>query len=270
MTCAEFRELAALYTLGALTPEEAAAADAHLEQPEHEGCLDSLQTASAGMVKLARSLPGRRPPPRVWAAIEARVAAVSAPRAAAGMRWRERAAWVAAVAAVMLLGTTLAARQQLLRTNSMLGAASANANGLKDQCLKELASSHAEGDRLRMMVTLLQSPTSQIVSFAPQPGQPPFGARAVVDLAQRKAMVVSASLTPQPGKDFQLWVLRGATPEPAGLLRSDATGTVLASIDPALLAAPFDALAVSVEPAGGSPTGKPTGSVVLVGPLSKS
>jgi anti-sigma-K factor RskA len=267
MTCAEFREIAALYALGALDPEQAAAAEAHLAEPRHEACFETLRAASAITETLARSLPGRRPSARVWSRIEARIAAAAAPAASARGRWRESAGWLAAAAAVVLLGTALASRQGLLRQNTMLSAASADANGQKQQCLEELASSRAETDRLRAMAQLLQSPTSRVVAFAPQPGQPSFGARAVVDLAQRKAMVLSASLHPQAGKDFQLWVLRGSTPEPAGLLRADASGTVLAAVDPSLLTAPFDALAVSLEPAGGSPTGKPTGPVVLVGPL---
>jgi anti-sigma-K factor RskA len=186
------------------------------------------------------------------------------------MALRERIAWFVAAAAVLLCAATFFGRQKLLESNALLASSWVETNAAKDDCLHELTASRAQGEQLRTVVALLQSPTSKVVAFAPQPGQPAFAARAVVDLAQHRAMVLSASLPKQAGKDFQLWVIRGSAPEPAGLLRGDSTGTVLAAIDPALLGTSFDALAVSVEPAGGSPTGKPTGSVVLVGALSKS
>jgi anti-sigma-K factor RskA len=270
MTCAEFRELAALFAMGALSPEETAAAEAHLQESTHEGCFEALRIASSGAEALARALVPAKPDDRVWRGIEARLQPTERRARARRMGMRERAAWFIVAAALLLCATTFVARRQLMQSNALLASSWIDANGAKDECLRDLTSSRAEGEQLRAVVSLLQSPSSRVVAFAPQPGQPVFAARAVVDLPKRKAMVLSASLPRQAGKDFQLWVLRGSKPEPAGLLRGDSSGTVLAAIDPALLGSPFDALAVSVEPLGGSPTGKPTGSIVLVGPFSKS
>jgi len=270
MTCAEFRELAALYSVGALSHEETAAAEAHLQEPNHEGCFEALNTASSGVEILARSLVPVKPDDSVWRGIETKLRPVERRAHPRVMSLRERAAWFIAAAAILLCAITLVARRQLLQNNATLASAWVDTNGAKDECLHDLGASRADGEKLRTVVALLQSPSSKVLAFAPQPGQPVFAARAVVDLAQHKAMVLSASLPKQAGKDFQLWVLRGSTPESAGLLRGDSSGAVIASIDPALLGSAFDALAVSVEPQGGSPTGKPTGSVVLVGPLSKS
>jgi anti-sigma-K factor RskA len=270
MTCAEFRELAALYALGALSADETAAAEAHLQEPNHEGCFESLRTASAGTEALVRSLVPVKPADRVWRGIEAGVRPEDRRGHSRVMAMRERVAWFVAAAAVLLCAATFFGRQKLIEGNALLASSWVETNAAKDECLHELSASRAQGEQLRTVVALLQSPSSKVVAFAPQPGQPAFAARAVVDLTQHKAMVLSASLPKQAGKDFQLWVIRGSSPEPAGLLRSDASGTVVAAIDPALLGSSFDALAVSVEPTGGSPTGKPTGSVVLVGALSKS
>lgn len=71
-----------------------------------------------------------------------------------------------------------------------------------------------------------------------------------------------------PGKAYELWALpRGGAPVSLGLL--PAAGTSERTLNPAqraaLLAA--DKVAVSVEPAGGSPTGSPTGPVVIVASL---
>ena len=71
------------------------------------------------------------------------------------------------------------------------------------------------------------------------------------------------------GRAPQLWLIPpGLDPQPLGLL--DPTRPVTFAIPPRLLPqATRDAvLAVSLEPPGGSPTGRPTGPVVAQGPLT--
>lgn len=260
MTCADFKELAAVFALGALDPLERAAAEAHLAEATHQGCFEALAEASAGMEALARTLPSPRPDAGIWRDIEARVS----PRQQ-GLRLREGLAWSAAAAALLLLF----AGSARLRERSAAEVASVQRE--KQQCLGELSSLRGEAEAQRSAIALLQSPTTTVVSFAPQPSGGGLGARALVDVAARKGMVLSSALLPRAGKDFELWIIRGKeAPVPAGLLRAGLSGAVLASIDPQLLAGGADALAVSVEPAGGSPTGLPTGDVVLVGALPKS
>ena len=259
MTCAEFKELAAAFALGGLDPAEQAAAEAHLAEAAHEGCFEALRQASAGLEALARTLPAPRPAAEIWRAIEAQVV----PRG--GVSPREAIAWTAAAAAVVLLFTG-GARERRLHA-----AAVAGVEREKQQCLGELSSMRGEVEAQRSAIALLQSPSTQVVSFAPQAAGGGLGARALVDVAARKGMVLSSALAPRAGKDFELWIIRGKeAPVPAGLLRAGQSGTVLASIDPRLLAGGADALAVSVEPQGGSPSGAPTGDIVLVGALPKS
>ena len=67
------------------------------------------------------------------------------------------------------------------------------------------------------------------------------------------------------GKSYELWALpRGGSPVSLGLLPAAgrAERTLSEPQRLALLAA--DKVAVSVEPAGGSPTGSPTGPIVIV------
>ncbi len=259
MTCAEFKELAAVLALGALDPAERAAAEAHLAEASHEGCFEALQQASTGVEALARTLPSPRPPAAIWSAIEARVA----PRQGFGPR--EAIAWTAAAAAALLLFAG-GARERRLHAEAVAGV-----EREKQQCLGELSSLRGEAEAQRSAIALLQSPTTQVVSFAAQPTGGGLGARALIDVAARKGMVLSSALLPRAGKDFELWIIRGKeAPVPAGLLRAGQSGTVLASIDPQLLAGGADALAVSVEPLGGSPSGAPTGDIVLVGALPKT
>ncbi len=70
------------------------------------------------------------------------------------------------------------------------------------------------------------------------------------------------------GRDYELWALpKGGSPVSLGLL--PAAGMLqhdLTAVQQAALAhAPQ--VAVSIEPAGGSPTGQPTGAIVFVAPL---
>jgi len=68
-----------------------------------------------------------------------------------------------------------------------------------------------------------------------------------------------------PGKDYELWALpKGGQPVSLGLL--PATGTFAHALSEPQRAAlrAADKVAVSVEPTGGSPTGSPTGPVIIV------
>lgn len=87
-----------------------------------------------------------------------------------------------------------------------------------------------------------------------------------VDVSQGRLAIKSINATaPAPANSYELWILPagGAAPRSLGLLP---TGT--ASVDAELpvelrsLLASAQGLAVSLEPAGGSPTGAPTGPVV--------
>jgi anti-sigma-K factor RskA len=83
-----------------------------------------------------------------------------------------------------------------------------------------------------------------------------------VDLETRTLSVRPVAAEPQPGKSYQLWIAAdklGPAPRSLGLIDAQGvtTHTALAQYDRAILEkATFG---VSLEPAGGSPTGKPTG-----------
>ena len=79
---------------------------------------------------------------------------------------------------------------------------------------------------------------------------------------------VVGAVPPAAGKSYELWALpRGGAPVSLGLLPASgrAERTLSEPQRTALLAA--DKVAVSVEPAGGSPTGSPTGPIVIVSNL---
>ncbi len=64
----------------------------------------------------------------------------------------------------------------------------------------------------------------------------------------------------EAGRDYQLWLIGASgVPVPLGLLREAEVVTDVAALIPG------ETLAVSLEPAGGSPTGAPTGPVLVTG-----
>src|SRR6185369_6901435 len=116
MDCAQFKELAPAFALGALEESERAACAAHLAGGgAHDGCADALGEAQAVAAQLGALLPPRRPRSRVWDAIEASLVTRSRPAGAgpaapgaqptmAPLRpaprrvWRELGGWFVAAA----------------------------------------------------------------------------------------------------------------------------------------------------------------------------
>lgn len=93
---------------------------------------------------------------------------------------------------------------------------------------------------------------------------------AALSTERRTLQLRAAQPTPAPaGRSYELWLLpaEGGAPVSLGVLPAlDARVTLAAAQAPRLRTGAK--LAVSVEPAGGSPTGAPTGPVILVGDIS--
>ncbi len=111
-------------------------------------------------------------------------------------------------------------------------------------------------------------PSSQYVALLQgQGGGPAF--ILTVDGATRNFTVRKVGATPEPGKSFELWLISDKLPRPRSLGvigASDFTArAALASYDPDVVNAAT--YAVTVEQAGGSPTGQPTSSPVFSGKL---
>lgn len=91
---------------------------------------------------------------------------------------------------------------------------------------------------------------------------------ALVDMTSGEVKIADAALTPN-GKSAELWMIGDdGVPKSMGLLADHGTSRVILSSDKRKQLAEGITLAVSVEPVGGSPTGKPTGPVVAAGKLS--
>jgi anti-sigma-K factor RskA len=97
-----------------------------------------------------------------------------------------------------------------------------------------------------------------LVSFSRRPGEP-----AEIRVAAEAVQAIA-------GRAFELWVLpgAGAAPISLGLLPDRGEARLPVRTEIAALLTPGAALAVSVEPPGGSPTGQPTGPVTYQGKLT--
>jgi anti-sigma-K factor RskA len=89
-----------------------------------------------------------------------------------------------------------------------------------------------------------------------------------VNIETRSLTVRPVAAPPQPDKAYELWIIDAklGAPRSLGLLnQQNATAPSVAPYDPAVIE---DATyAVTIEPPGGSPTGKPSGAPVFVGKL---
>lgn len=86
----------------------------------------------------------------------------------------------------------------------------------------------------------------------------------VVDRAANRLMLAAARLS-VPGRSAQLWVIANGTPRALGLVDPASPTRLSPPPGTGVLLTTDATLAVSVEPVGGSPTGKPTGPVILTG-----
>ena len=114
-------------------------------------------------------------------------------------------------------------------------------------------------------------PSGQYVAVLQQDGSSPAFI-LTVDAATRNFTVRRVGATEEPGKSFELWLISDKLPQPRslGVIGADefTERPVLSSLDAATI---NDATyAVTVEQAGGSPTGAPTSAPIFSGRLIES
>ena len=235
-----FDDLKDAYVLGALPEDERASVEAYLAlHPERQAEVDDL-VGVAGLLALA---PPEQDPPaalrrRLMGVVESEAVGPSAPQRRQASSWLDRLGGLRnlalGAAAVLVVG--------LLSWNLLL---QGDVQDLRGQVEEARSANEAQQTREIALGG----------AWAEQ------GARAeVTALKDDRAILVVEDMPSMPeDRTGQVWVIRGENPEPSGLL--EPSGNMAATAITAPLRG-ADAIAVTVEPAGGSE--KPTSDPVLV------
>jgi anti-sigma-K factor RskA len=261
-----FRESAALYAVGALTPEEHRAFAVHLQTCAE--CADELRSFQPTTEALLRGVPQIDPPfslrDRVLAGLEPKGIRAVAPVVHPKSAWPFSAAWMSAAALLLVtigLGSyAIALRQRVSGLEFRLQDTAARLAQSERQV--EAATRAATGAQVQLAV--LMAPDLDRVDLAGQPRAPRAAGRAFWSRS-RGLVFAAASLPALPaGRIYQLWVVTASNQAiSAGLVRPDASGSVTTWFDtPVDMPAPA-AMAVTIEPDGGVPA--PTGDKYLLG-----
>jgi anti-sigma-K factor RskA len=267
-------ELCAAHALGSLDEADRERLERHLAAGCPE-CEAALADFSAGTVLLAASAPAAQPSARlkerVLAAVhaeETRAMQEATGRGTGQARDRRRPAkpprrYVAAAfygwaAAACLAAAVFLFARTTWRLRAEVDASREVIAGLEERLLQE-----------ETWARVVNSPSARVAVLTPTPaGNADLRARAMVDPATRRAVIVFAHFEAPSGRDYELWAIRGTAPTSLGVVKADASGTAIVRIEDIGDPATLNALAVSLEPAGGSPTPTaPTGPVVMLGAL---
>jgi anti-sigma-K factor RskA len=220
--------LAAELAFGLLDPADRQAAETRLASN------DAFAGAHARWQGYAAAMvdhPGEAPSASVWTAIEARLPANDIATAApASLRWWKTGTLVASAAAVVLGVIALQKPQTIIERVPVAQQATAP-----------------------MVAVLTGKKGFVTVSFDPSSGRMTSAATGL-DLGEHSP---------------ELWVIPAdGKPRSMGVMKASAPGWAKLPATASSLMAAGVTIAVSVEPVGGSPTGQPTGPVILTGKLA--
>jgi anti-sigma-K factor RskA len=240
MTHDEMNELYELYVLGALEPAEAAEIDEHVRtQCEH--CISHISDATLVAASLSGVADLQKPPAR----LRQRVIASVKPERAKNRGWFWAVAGLSAACAGLIA----------LAVNT-----ASSVNTYRDQ----ISVLTAERSQLREAVEILSRSETRTVQF----GQADNQAHGRVFVNRNRGLVFVGSQLPQlaANRTFQLWLIpaAGAPPQSAGVFKPNAAGDFV-NVRTTPIGTGVQAIAVSVEPNGGSPA--PTTTPILVVPL---
>ncbi len=221
--------LAAAYVLGTL-PARARMRLARVAQTDTM-VASTIRAWELRLSPLAEAAPSITPPPGVWRVIALRLGLEPVRPRTPGPWWTRLAFWRGLAAASLV--ATLA-----------LG--------------------------VTLIARMPEPPMQPIVVVLAGPDAKP-ALLATIPRGERSMMVKTVGGDPvPPGKSLELWMLpNGAAPRSLGLLPAGGVGRVMLPATSDVAFANVPALAVSLEQAGGSPTGAPQGPVLYTGKVEK-
>jgi anti-sigma-K factor RskA len=256
-------ELLPFYALDALTEEEKELVESYLaEHPEARLQLQELQPGASALPYAVAPL---EPPGRVKESLMRRVAS--------DVQARERSsAGAVSLARVQKEPTQAGSRFETIFRVLSLGAAAiamiwafvlnaqvGRLQGQVDSLNEQVAGQSQSIDDLIKNLPQSDVITVSLESTGEQPR--PLG-QLIANPKDTSAVVVISGLPPlEPGKTYQVWLIRGA-PVSAGLLTVDENGQSVLIITSEESIGSFEALGISIEPEGGS--AQPTENQIVV------
>lgn len=246
MTHAEMESLYELYVLGVLEPDLAAEIDAHLKDDCQE-CTAGVARATRVVAALSGLAEPVQPPPelrdRVLASVRRRPEVTP-------IRKPNRLSWLAPALAAACVILAVAA-----------GWFGSQLNKAQD----ELATVRGERNQLRSALEILSKSDTRAVQF----GRAQTVPHGRVLASRGGGLVFVGSNLPRlaANRTYQLWLVPNTgAPKSGGLFKPNAAGDSVQVSQIAANPAENKAVAVSIEPEGGSPA--PTTTPIIVVPLS--
>ena len=243
-------DLIDLYALGALEPDEQSAVDEHLD--ECAQCRARLEQAKELVLLLAWTPDQHDPPPALRGRVMRRVRQLQHLDGDGGVSWWQR------LVAQLQHGTP-----RLALGFATVATVLALAFGARTVQLQgEIAQLSGQLRSQQEIVDLLRGRDSQLVALQAQNNGGSGQAHLLLDPSETRAYLVTDGLAPLPANQtYQLWLIGGTTPVSMGTFAVDSRGVATIVVQSDRPLQQFDAVGVSVEPAGGSP--QPTNVVLL-------
>jgi len=233
-----------LYALGVLEAEERAEIDEHLAR-NCEVCTPAVKRAAAINAAILSFVPDVAPPRGLRGRVVASVGGGSK-----SFSWWP--IWSVATAGLAVAAMTFYFEQRDMNTQLA-------------QTKQVLAEKTQEATKASQILDFLNQPETKSVGFSGTEAAPPRG-NFFVNARAGVLMIASNLPKLQPGKTYQMWLIpKGKNPLPAGLFRPDDSGHVTHLQAGPVDAASVAAVAVSLEPEGGSP--QPTTTPIIVAPV---
>jgi anti-sigma-K factor RskA len=253
--------LAAGFVLGALDPEERRRFEAHARGCQ--ACSDEVRSLRRVADALARTVPQFSPPPELRARVLSSATGLTLHDVRAPLSRPSRSGWLAMAAALILAvgagGYALRLQSRVATLETRLDEAESRAAAAESATRV----ARRTADEAQTALGVLAAPDLVRIDLAGGKPAPSSSARAM--WSRQRGMVFTATNLPPlpPGRVYQVWVVAGQTPISAGLVSLDASGGTMAYFATPPDIAPPTAVAVTLEPAGGSPG--PTSEMYLVG-----
>lgn len=256
-------ELFAFYALGTLTAAERARVEAYLaSNPDAKGRLDE-------MIRTVSTLPYEVAPMEPSAALKEKV--VGRVRADAGSRPAPAKASATRRAGFFGFGTGNGLAYAVAALSLLLAAAiggwALGARNEVAQLKAQVAVLQQELVSQRAVLVELSSPDAKAFAISGTEHQPQAQGQLIANSKTGSSVLVVSGLKPlAEGTTYEFWLIKDSAAAPGGLFKVNEQGVAVLQVTASLTSNSYNAIGVSVEPAGGSQ--KPTGDIVMLGKLN--